>query len=445
MFSERVPDLDNAATLRVCLRHSGANPAGQILAYHDRSDGGLITTVCEMAFAGRCGLELSFEQPPGCEGDWLRARLFAEEPGAVVQIAHAHRQAVLACLARHGLEGMLTDIGKPVCGHTLSIKTGEAVCLQSDLRKLHQAWNETSFEIQKLRDHPDCAEEEFARSLEWEQAFLKPDLNFDPQDPPLVPAIIGAARPAIAILREQGVNGQVEMAAAFDNAGFRAIDVHMSDLLEKRRNLSEFAGLAACGGFSYGDVLGAGRGWAASILFQAALRDQFEAFFDRTDRFALGVCNGCQMLSALKEIIPGTDNWPDFVANRSGQFEARLSLVKVTESSSLFFDGMTGSLLPVATAHGEGRARFQQHQAAQTQVSLRYVEADGSTAVDYPQNPNGSPDGVTGLCNDDGRITIMMPHPERTLRTVNFSWAPAEWPEISPWQRMFQNARIWVG
>ena len=234
------------------------------------------------------------------------------------------------------------------------------------------------------------------------------------------------------------------MAAAFDLAGFRAIDVHMSDLLEKRTDLSAFQGLVACGGFSYGDVLGAGRGWAASILFQAELRDQFAAFFERTDRFALGVCNGCQMLSSLRDIIPGTESWPDFVANRSGQFEARLSLVKVTESASLFFNGMAGSLLPVATAHGEGRAQFRGQELPQSQIALQYVNAAGNAQVEYPQNPNGSPLGITGLCNTDGRITIMMPHPERTLRTVNFSWAPEHWPEVSPWQRMFLNARQWV-
>jgi phosphoribosylformylglycinamidine synthase len=416
----------------------------QILAYHDRSDGGLITTLCEMAFAGRCGLELTIEAAAVRDADSLRACLFAEEPGAVIQVAESDRQSVLECLARHGLKDLVTDIGKPIDGHALSIETGGQTCLQSDLRKLHNAWNETSFEIQKLRDHPDCANEEFSSTLEWKRPFLKTNLSFNPQHNPAAPAIASGAKPVVAILREQGVNGQIEMAAAFDAAGFRAIDVHMSDLLEKRTRLSAYQGLVACGGFSYGDVLGAGRGWAASILFQPELRDQFEAFFKRNDRFALGVCNGCQMLSALKEIIPGTDSWPDFVANRSGQFEARLSLVKVTQSASLFFDGMAGSLLPVATAHGEGRAHFRRQLLPQTEIALQYVEANGSTAIKYPLNPNGSPEGVTGLCNSDGRVTIMMPHPERTLRTVNFSWAPDQWPEISPWQRMFFNARHWV-
>jgi phosphoribosylformylglycinamidine synthase len=235
------------------------------------------------------------------------------------------------------------------------------------------------------------------------------------------------------------------MAAAFDAAGFNAVDVHMSDLAEKRILLSEFQGLVACGGFSYGDVLGAGRGWAASVLYQQAVRDQFAAFFDDPSRFALGVCNGCQMMSSLRDIIPGTENWPDFVANRSGQFEARLSLVKVAESASLFLDSMAGSLLPVVTAHGEGRADFHRQSPAATGIALQYVNANGSVASEYPQNPNGSPQGITGLCNDDGRITIMMPHPERTLRTVNFSWAPDDWPLVSPWQRMFDNARKWVG
>jgi phosphoribosylformylglycinamidine synthase len=312
------------------------------------------------------------------------------------------------------------------------------------LRSLHRVWNETSYEIQKLRDHPDCADEEFDHALEWNQPYLKPNVKFDPQQNPAASQFLSGSKPTVAILREQGVNGQIEMAAAFDAAGFSAVDVHMSDLLEGRADLAEFQGLVACGGFSYGDVLGAGRGWAASVLFQPELRDQFGAFFERNDRFALGVCNGCQMLSALKDIIPGAESWPNFVANRSGQFEARLSLVKITESASLFFNGMAGSLLPVATAHGEGRAQFQPDHLEQSQVALRYVDANGSAASGYPQNPNGSPGGVTGLCNSDGRITIMMPHPERTLRSVNYSWAPDNWPEISPWQRKFQNARHWV-
>jgi len=443
VFSEEVPDLNSASDLAGFFAAiQELMTAGQLLAYHDRSDGGLITTLCEMAFAGRCGLSLSFDDQSDSD---LRALLFAEEPGAVVQVADSNLADVMECFDRYGLQGLVTIIGKPVPGHTLGIDAGAVDCLRGDLRKLHQAWCETSYEIQKLRDHPDCAEEKYIRSLEWQQPYLCADLSFDAQQNPAAPYIASGTRPAVAILREQGVNGQVEMAAAFDAAGFRAIDVHMSDLFEARVSLDDFQGLVACGGFSYGDVLGAGRGWAASILFQQQLRDRFAAFFERNDRFALGVCNGCQMLSSLRDIIPGTDDWPDFVANRSGQFEARSSLVKVAESASLFFHGMAGSLLPVASAHGEGRAEFNQGSVASAAVALQYAEANGDFASHYPQNPNGSPDGVTGLCNADGRVTIMMPHPERTLRTVNFSWAPAHWPEISPWQRMFQNARHWLG
>jgi phosphoribosylformylglycinamidine synthase len=443
VFSEDVPDLGEASDLAGFFAAiQELINAGQLLAYHDRSDGGLITTLCEMAFAGRCGLSLSFDDQSDSD---LRALLFAEEPGAVVQVEQSQLADVMECFNRHGLQDLVTIIGKSEPGHILGIDAGGVDCLRYDLRKLHQAWCETSYEIQKLRDHPDCAEEEFARSLEWQQPYLHADLSFDAQQNPAAPYIASGTRPAVAILREQGVNGQMEMAAAFDAAGFRAIDVHMSDLFEERVSLADFQGLVACGGFSYGDVLGAGRGWAASILFQQQLRDRFAAFFERSDRFALGVCNGCQMLSSLREIIPGTDDWPDFVANRSGQFEARLSLVKVAESASLFFNGMAGSLLPVASAHGEGRAEFNQGSAASAAIALRYADATGASATHYPQNPNGSPDGVTGLCNTDGRVTIMMPHPERTLRTVNFSWAPADWSEISPWQRMFQNARQWLG
>jgi phosphoribosylformylglycinamidine synthase len=445
VFSEQVPDLDKAEDLAgffAAIQELIANR--QLLAYHDRSDGGLITTLCEMAFAGRCGISLSFEHTIANDSARLRARLFAEEPGAVIQVSESQMQNVVDCFSRYGLRDLLQDIGEPKKGHLLSVESAGHNYLEVDLREMHQAWCETSYEIQKLRDHPDCANEEFSQALNWDQPYLQPKLGFDPQSSPLAPQIMTAVKPAVAILREQGVNGQIEMAAAFDAAGFRAVDVHMSDLLEGRADLSGFQGFVACGGFSYGDVLGAGRGWATSVLFQSQLREQFGDFFARDDRFALGVCNGCQMLSALKDIIPGSEGWPDFVANRSGQFEARLSLVKITESPSLFFNGMEGSLLPVATAHGEGRAQFRPAQSVQSPVVLQYVDANANAALEYPQNPNGSPEGVTGLCNSDGRITIMMPHPERTLRSVNFSWAPQDWPEVSPWQRMFLNARHWV-
>jgi phosphoribosylformylglycinamidine synthase len=444
-FSGQVPDLDHADDLSsffAAIQELIAT--GHLLAYHDRSDGGLITTLCEMAFSARCGLALSFAPSLGEDPDSLRAHLFAEEPGAVIQVAESQLQAVLTCFTRHDLQDLVTVIGGAVSGQTLSVEVEGRVCLQASLPELHQAWSETSFEVQKLRDHPECAKQEFARALQWKKPFLKPKLNFDPLENPVTPAISKREKPAVAILREQGVNGQIEMAAAFDLAGFRVVDVHMSDLLEKRTDLSGFQGLVACGGFSYGDVLGAGRGWAASVLYQSELRDQFAEFFERGDRFALGVCNGCQALSSLKEIIPGTESWPEFVANRSGQFEARLSQVRVTDSASLFLRGMAGSLMPVASAHGEGRAQFADGVLPQSQIALQYVDANGNASLEYPQNPNGSPAGITGLCNNDGRITIMMPHPERTLRTVNFSWAPEDWPEISPWQRMFLNARYWV-
>jgi phosphoribosylformylglycinamidine synthase len=445
-FTDAVPDLDEPSLLAglfAAIQELIAK--GRLLAYHDRSDGGLITTLCEMAFAGRCGLELSFNgtglDVPGA----LRARLFAEEPGAVMQVASSQLQLVLDCLVRHGLADLVETIGQAVPGHELALQACGREQLRVDLRDLSEAWAETSFEIQALRDHPECAKEEYATAREWNQPFLKTRLSFDPDSNPVAPAIVSGVRPSVAILRDQGINGQIEMAAAFDAAGFRAVDVHMSDLLEDRTSLDAYQGLVACGGFSYGDVLGAGRGWAASILLQSRLRDQFEAFFAHGDRFALGVCNGCQVLSALREIIPGTEGWPDFVANRSGQFEARLSLVRVSQSASLFFDGMAGSMLPVATAHGEGRASFSNQVVPQTTIALQYVDASGCTTTVYPYNPNGSPEGITGLCNTDGRVTIMMPHPERTLRTVNFSWAPDNWPEMSPWQRMFLNARKWVG
>jgi phosphoribosylformylglycinamidine synthase len=313
--------------------------------------------------------------------------------------------------------------------------------------ELQRAWSETSWQMQRLRDNPDCADEEFAR-IGAEEPGLSASLPFDPAEDIAAPLIATGVRPRLAILREQGVNGQVEMAAAFDRAGFDCIDVHMSDLLEGRLGLDDFQGLAACGGFSYGDVLGAGEGWAKTILFNPRAREQFEAFFARSDSFALGVCNGCQMLANLRELIPGTEHWPHFVRNRSEQFEARLLMVEITASPSILLQGMQGARLPIVVSHGEGRAEFRdaaQQQAAEAMTGLRYVEVDGSPATRYPANPNGSPGGITGLCNADGRVTIMMPHPERIFRTVQQSWHPGDWGEDSPWLRLFRNARVWVG
>jgi phosphoribosylformylglycinamidine synthase len=371
-------------------------------------------------------------------------RLFSEELGAVLQVRVDDLRSVRAICRDEGIGSLLQDIGRPEKGRQLVVSVNGETVLDMDLAELQLDWHHTSHAIQRLRDNPECADQERQALARWSKPVLRPRLTFEVGEDQAAPLVTGGARPAVAILREQGVNGQVEMAAAFHLAGFKAVDVHMSDLVSGAVVLDAFQGLVACGGFSYGDVLGAGRGWAGAIEYSEALREQFSAFLERTDRFALGVCNGCQMLSALRGIIPGAEHWPDFVRNRSEQFEARLSLVRVEASRSLFFEGMEGSLLPVASAHGEGRADFGERPVADSLVALRYVNADGTPAKDYPANPNGSPGGVTGLCNEDGRVTILMPHPERSLRTVNFSWAPSGWPEASPWQRMFLNARKWL-
>jgi phosphoribosylformylglycinamidine synthase len=440
-FGDEVPDLESADELAAFFRAiQRLNREGLLLAYHDRSDGGFLATVCEMAFAAHTGLQLELDVGP----KRLLPRLFSEELGAIVQVRVDDLRKVRAICRDEGFDA-LVDIGRPVEGGVLEIASRDGSRRRLELTELCQAWGEVSYRIQRLRDNPECAEQEFAALSDWKRPGLRPRLTFDPEETPPAPMVATGARPRVAIVREQGINGQLEMAAAFHLAGFEVVDVHMSDLSAGRRRLEAFQGLVACGGFSYGDVLGAGRGWAKSILFNEALREQFRAFLADTGRFALGVCNGCQMLAALRELIPGTDAWPDFVRNRSEQFEARLSLVRVEPSASLFLQGMEGSVLMVPTAHGEGRAVFADCPPNPGQVALRYVSGKGQPAATYPQNPNGSPEGVTGLCNLDGRVTIMMPHPERTLRTVNFSWAPPDWPEISPWQFMFRNARRWLG
>jgi phosphoribosylformylglycinamidine synthase len=314
--------------------------------------------------------------------------------------------------------------------------------------KLHRAWSQATHEIQRLRDNPVCADQEYERLLDEGDPGMSVKLTFDLKQDIAAPYIAKGVRPKIAILREQGVNGQQEMAAAFDRAGFDAYDVHMSDILTGRVKLADFKGVAACGGFSYGDVLGAGEGWAKSILFNARARAEFEAFFARGDSFALGACNGCQMMSNLKAIIPGAENWPHFERNLSEQYEARLTLLQVEKSPSILFKGMEGSVIPIATAHGEGRAVFadaRQSDAARYLVAARYVDNRGKVTETYPFNPNGSPEGVTALTTPDGRFNILMPHPERVFRTLSLSWHPAEWGEDSPWMRMFRNARAWVG
>jgi phosphoribosylformylglycinamidine synthase len=406
----------------------------RVLALHDRSDGGLFVSVLEMALAGRVGVDLEIDGDPVAE-------LFNEEIGIVLQVESIRLDEVLQACRTAGLTDWVRVVGRVVGGERLRVFSHGAPVLDRSLPELARRWHATSHAIQRLRDNPDCADEEREAIADWSRPGLSPSLTFEPRPP----QIHRGARPRVAILREQGVNGQREMAMAFHRAGFTAVDVHMSDLEAGRHRLDAFHGLAVCGGFSFGDVLGAGRGWARSILFNAELADQFQAFFEDRARFALGVCNGCQVLSSMASIIPGTAHWPTFAANRSRQFEARLSLVEIVDSPSILLAGMAGARLPVATAHGEGRARFENAASiAQAAVALRYVDPWGAPAECYPDNPNGSPGGITGLCNDDGRITIMMPHPERLLRAVNYSWAPAEWGERSPWMRMFENARAWV-
>jgi phosphoribosylformylglycinamidine synthase len=415
---------------------------GQLLAYHDVGDGGLFVTLAEMAFASRCGLDVALDVRAA---DALAA-LFAEEAGAVVQVAASHADSVLAVAREAGV--VAARIGVPVRGPRIRIRTRGETVLDEARADLHRTWSATTHAMQSLRDNPAAAEQEYARLTDDADPGLVPALTFDPQDDPAAPFVSRGARPRVAVLREQGVNGQVEMAAGFTRAGFDAFDVHMTDIAAGRHALADFAGIVACGGFSYGDVLGAGEGWAKSILFNGVLRERFAAFFARGDTFALGVCNGCQMMSNLHEIIPGSAHWPHFVRNASEQFEARLVMLEVARTPSLFFAGMEGSRLPVVVAHGEGRAEFRdaaQLEAAQPLVALRFVDARGAPTAQYPSNPNGSPHGITGLTTVDGRFTILMPHPERVWRTVQMSWHPADWGERSPWYRIFANARRFVG
>jgi phosphoribosylformylglycinamidine synthase len=438
----RTADLDSPALLTGLFASvQELNARDMLLAYHDRSDGGLLATVAEMMFAGRLGVTLTLE---GSRVELLK-RLFSEEPGAVVQVAKSKLPQVQMVLDRNGIEaeaiGLVTDDAR------LVVKDGTGIALDLDRVTMQRAWSEMSYRIQALRDNPATAKEEFERVLDARDPGLNIRLTFDPSDDIARP-YRGAAKPRIAILREQGVNSQYEMAAAFMRAGFDAVDVHMSDLLDGRDTLEGYQGIVACGGFSFGDVLGAGGGWAKSVLYHSRTRDQFAAFFDRSGTFALGVCNGCQMLSQLKELIPGADHWPRFLKNRSEQFEARLNLVEIVESPSLFLAGMAGSRLPIATSHGEGRAVFADDTArysASYTVALRYVDNYGEVADRYPANPNGSTDGICGLANEDGRVTIMMPHPERVALTRHNSWHPDDWGEDGPWMRMFRNARAAIG
>ena len=437
------PDVDDAEVLKGFFTvMQSLIEQDTLLAYHDRSDGGLFTTLAEMAFAGRTGLSIDLS---GLAKDWMAA-LFSEELGAVIQLPKQKVTEVVEQFAAVGVAAhALGAINK---ADSIEISRDGELLFSKPRVELQEHWSRTSYQVASRRDNADCVQEEFERIAEYD-AGLSVNLSYDPAEDICAPYIQSGVRPKIAILREQGVNSHLEMAAAFDRAGFSAIDVHMSDLLAERRSLAEFSGMVACGGFSYGDVLGAGEGWAKTILFNRQLRDQFEQFFHRPETFSLGICNGCQMLSNLKSLIPGAELWPRFVRNLSEQFEARFSLVRVEDSPSILLRGMAGSYMPIAVSHGEGRAEFSQAQALanlqQTdQIALRYLENDLQVATKYPANPNGSPDGITGVTSVDGRATLMMPHPERVFRTVLNSWHPEDWGEDSGWMRLFRNARVFV-
>ncbi|HEX6272442.1 MAG TPA: phosphoribosylformylglycinamidine synthase [Polyangiaceae bacterium] len=444
------PDVDDARTLAGLFDAvAELRDKGLLLAYHDRSDGGLLATVAEMAFAANTGVSVRLD---GLGADPVSA-LFAEELGAVLQVRTSDSLEVLGVFERHGLRagegGELHVVGAPRTDGRVVFEHAGSELYSASVRELRAVWSETTFRMQSLRDNSDCAREERDRLVRGEGGLAaKP--TFDLEERPSASLVaVAKARPRVAILREQGVNGQIEMAAAFTRAGFEAVDVHMSDVLGGRVEFASYRGLVACGGFSYGDVLGAGQGWAKSILFSASARAALAAFFERPDTFSLGVCNGCQMLSALKSLIPGASAWPSFERNLSEQFEARLVSVEVLESPSIFFRDMAGSVLPIPVAHGEGRAEFAGDALGATErarlVALRFVDSGGRPASRYPENPNGSPGGITSLTTPDGRATILMPHPERAFRTATLSWHPRHWGEASPWLRMFENARVWVG
>ncbi len=455
---DEVPDVDAESLKAFFGAIQRLSREEKILAYHDRSDGGLWATVCEMSFASHVGVSLNLDGlcydplmndvdgierfPQIIDGrlrDRLLSALFNEELGAVLQIRREVRSHVMQALRDAGLGKAIHLIGTTNPDDEVRVWRNAKRAFSAKRSELQQVWSEVSFQIARLRDDPVCAQEEFDALADADNPGLSASLSFDPA----APFVLTGARPKIAILREQGVNGQVEMAAAFERAGFAPYDVHMSDLQSRRVAIADFHGFAACGGFSYGDVLGAGQGWAKSVLFNERLRDEFAAFFQSSDSFALGVCNGCQMMAHFAPLIPGAEHWPTFQRNRSEQFEARLVMVEIPQSPSLFLSGMAGSKLPVVVSHGEGRAVYAGTERAT--VALRYVDNRGAVATTYPFNPNGSPEGIAGVTTADGRFTIMMPHPERTFRTVQMSWHPREWGNDSPWLTMFRNARRRLG
>ncbi|MCP4698805.1 MAG: phosphoribosylformylglycinamidine synthase [Gammaproteobacteria bacterium] len=462
-LGDEPPDLDNSEDLKDFFNAiQTLNAQGRLLAYHDRSDGGLLVTLCEMAFAGHCGLSISipasFAQASASEegaqrwrkepGENFMASLFSEEAGAVIQVRRTDMDGIKDFFKQHTALGEHVHfIGRPAAGDAIAIHCGNDPSMYLERERLRHVWHETSYRMQSLRDNPQCAQQEHDTLLDKKDPGLSVHATFAVQEK-VFRSFAGTTRPRMAILREQGVNGQIEMAAAFDRAGFDCVDVHMTDILDGRVTLANFQGLAACGGFSYGDVLGAGGGWAGSIRFNPRAFDEFSAFFQRGDSFALGVCNGCQMLARLHDMIPGAANWPLFVRNRSEQFEARLVMVEVMNSPSLFLQGMAGSRLPIAVAHGEGRVLYQdgKEKTLDDLVALRYVDNRGQVTETYPANPNGSPAGITGLTTPDGRFTIMMPHPERLFLRTQYSWLPKSWTkEEGPWMPLFRNARRWAG
>lgn len=435
-MGEATPDLDDVALFKAFFETiQQLNQQAKLIAYHDRSDGGLWATLSEMAFAGHCGFNVDIKTD-------VLTSLFNEELGAVVQVASTEVDAVLAMFAEAGLADCVTQLGRATREQNLIVNHQGAVLLNESRADLQQAWSETSYRMQAMRDNPECADQQFQRIRNDEDKGLFTKLSFDSAE--LETTAVTSSRPKVAILREQGINGHVEMAVAFDRAGFESVDVHMSELVSGQRDLSEFVGLAACGGFSYGDVLGAGEGWAKSILFNEQARKVFADFFQRTDTFGLGVCNGCQMLSNLHSLIPGAEHWPHFVRNTSDQFEARVAMVEIQASPSILLQGMEGTQIPVAIAHGEGRAEFVNSQIA-GHIALRYINNDGKVTEQFPENPNGSAEGITGMTTEDGRFTIMMPHPERCFRSVQNSWYPEGEQENAAWMQMFKNARKWVG
>ena len=441
------PDVDSPEQLKGFYNAMQALVAdSKLLAYHDRSDGGLFTTIAEMAFTGHTGVTVDLTNLSGSDIEVL----YNEELGAVIQVKNSDLDAVQAVFKQHGIDAICHTIGSLNNDDVIVFNRGEDTVLNHTRTELRTIWAETTYQMQARRDNPDCAKQEFDAKFDAKDPGLNVKLNFDLNEDVAAPYIATGAKPQMAILREQGVNSHLEMAAAFNRAGFAAVDVHMSDILEGRLTLDQFKGLVACGGFSYGDVLGAGEGWAKSILFNDMARDQFQNFFEREDSFSLGVCNGCQMLSTLKELIPGTEHWPRFVTNKSERFEARFSLVEIQENPSVFFNGMAGSRMPIAVSHGEGHAEFSNEEALTAAldsgtVAVKFVDNYGNPTTQYPANPNGSPQGITGITSTDGRATVMMPHPERVFRAVANSWHPDEWSEDSPWMRMFRNARKNVG